>query len=296
MSGAGAPPVSVVVPFYGDGLAALDRLLGSLARQDYAGEAEVIVVDNNPARRLPATRDDAPLRILHEPAPGSYAARNAALAVARGRVLAFTDADCECAPDWLSRGVAALADPAVGVVGGAIVARPARPDDPRLAERYDGFFHMRQAHYVAAMGFAATANCFTRHELFARLGPFDARLLSGGDREWCRRATAAGHRLAYAADAVVHHAARALPGLVTKARRLAGQEWSDAQAARTGIAGAMRAELRYFRGRVRRLLDRDEPLDGLDRAAFLGLATVVQAVRVAEVVKLSLVRASPERR
>lgn len=293
---AGAPPVSVVVPFYGDGVAVLDRLLGSLARQDYPGEAEVIVVDNNPARRLPATRPGAALRILHEPAPGSYAARNAALAVARGGVLAFTDADCECAPDWLSRGVAALADPAVGVVGGAIVPRPARPAAPRLAERYDGFFHMRQAHYVAVMGFAATANCFARRELFERLGPFDARLLSGGDREWCRRATAAGHRLAYAADAVVHHAARALPALLTKARRLAGQEWSDARAARTGAVGAVRAELRYFRGRVWRLLDRDERLGGLDRVAFLGLVTALQAVRLAELARLSLTQAAPERR
>lgn len=295
MSGA-APAVSVIVPFYGDRVAALDRLLGSLARQDYAGETEVIVVDNNPERRLPATRAGAPLAILHEPAPGSYAARNAALGAARGDVVAFTDADCECAPDWLARGVAALADPAVAVVGGAIRPRLARPADPRLAERYDGFFHMRQAHYVAEMGFAATANCFARRALFERLGPFDASLLSGGDREWCRRATAAGYRLAFAPEAVVHHEARALAGLITKARRLAGQEWSDAQAARTGMPGAVRAELRYFRGRVRRLLDPREELRDLDRVAFLGLATVVQTVRLAELVKLSLTRAEPERR
>ena len=46
--------------------------------------------------------------------------------------------------------------------------------------------------------------------------------MSGGDFEWTRRATAAGFKLVYCADAVVRHPARStLASLAQKARRVA---------------------------------------------------------------------------
>lgn len=293
----GHPPVSVVVPYFGEDDAGVERLLKSLAAQDYPGETEVILVDNNTRPRLGRPPAGANLRLLHETKPGSYAARNAGLAVAGGAIIAFTDSDCECARDWLSRGVSALErDPAVGIVGGAIRPKPARPEAPHLAERYDGFFHMRQQHYVGVMRFAATANCFVRRDLFTSIGFFEPGLRSGGDREWCRRAVAAGHRLAYEPGAVVLHEARTLGGLLVKARRLAGQEWSHARAAGAGPARAAQAELGFYVARVKRLLDGGEELPGADRVAFFGLATTLQAVRFAELARLSLTRGDPERR
>ncbi len=72
------------------------------------------------------------VRLLREPRRGSYAARNRGLAGTTAPLLAFTDADCLPAPDWLARGVAVLAgDPAVDLVAGRIECSPASPGAPR---------------------------------------------------------------------------------------------------------------------------------------------------------------------
>ena len=47
------------------------------------------------------------------------------MAAARGEVLAFTDDDCEVAPDWIAAVRKAFTDePLVGVFGGEVVAEP----------------------------------------------------------------------------------------------------------------------------------------------------------------------------
>jgi glycosyltransferase involved in cell wall biosynthesis len=289
------PPVSVIVPFYGSELSRLQRLLDSLARQDYAGPVELIVVDNNEAPQVPASAIRG--RLLHEPEPGSYVARNAALREATGEIVAFTDSDCVCTPQWLSRGVAELLrDSAFGAVGGGVLPLTAADSGPTLTERYDAFFHMRQAHYVTNMGFAATANCFTRLALFREVGHFDTRFRSGGDRAWCGKVLEAGYRLAYCAEAAVLHDARRLDGLVLKSRRLAGQEWSRARTAGGGLRAALRSDLRIYSMRVRRLLDPGEPATLADRVAFGGISLLLQTVRVGELVRIRVTGGSPERR
>lgn len=290
-----SPPVSVIVPFYGDELPRLQRLLDSLAQQDYPGPVELIVVDNNEQVRVPATAVNG--RLLHEPEPGSYVARNAALKAATGEIVAFTDSDCVCTPQWLSRGVTALLrDPGVGVVGGGVLPLTAGRSGPSLTERYDAFFHMRQAHYVTNMGFAATANCLARRTLFDEVGHFDTRFRSGGDRAWCGKVLDAGYRLAFCAEAAVLHDARRLDGLVLKSRRLAGQEWSRARTAGGGLRTALRSELKIYSMRIRRLVDTREPVTLPDRVAFGAISLLLQSVRLAELVRIRTTGGSPERR
>jgi glycosyltransferase involved in cell wall biosynthesis len=287
--------VTIIVPFYGRELARLQRLLDSLAAQDYAGAVQLIVIDNNERPEIPAAAINGLL--LHEPEPGSYVARNAGLNAATGSIVAFTDSDCVCSRQWLSRGVAALlSDPAIGVVGGGVSPLTADQARPSLTERYDAFFHMRQAHYVTNLGFAATANCFVRRQLFAELGSFDTRFRSGGDRAWGNRVLDAGYRLAYCAEAAVHHDARRLDGLLLKSRRLAGQEWSRALAAGGGLGSALKSDLQIYSLRVRRLIDSHETASVADRVAFGAISLVLQTVRVAELLRISATGASPERR
>ncbi|MEO8445677.1 MAG: glycosyltransferase family A protein [Gammaproteobacteria bacterium] len=289
------PTVSVIVPFYGAELLRLQRLLDSLAQQDYPGPVELIVVDNNEEPRIPATAVNG--RLLHEPEPGSYVARNAALKVASGEIIAFTDSDCVCTPRWLSAGVTELLrDAAIGVVGGGVLPLTNGRGGPSLTERYDAFFHMRQAHYVTNMGFAATANCVVRRQLFEEVGPFDTRFRSGGDRAWCGRVVAAGYTLAYCAEAAVLHDARRLGGLLLKSRRLAGQEWSRAQASGAGLRSALRSDLGIYSLRIRRLVDRGETATLSDRVAFGAISLLLQSVRVAELLRIRLTGGSPERR
>ena len=116
-----APPaVTVIVPVR-NGADAIALCLDALAVQQGAPPFEVIVVDNGSTDGTSDIVRAHPInaRLVHEPRPGSYAARNAGIAAASGRVLAFTDADCVPDSHWLAAGIAAM--PERGLVGGRII-------------------------------------------------------------------------------------------------------------------------------------------------------------------------------
>jgi hypothetical protein len=129
-------------------------------------------------------------------------------------VLAFTDADCVPAPDWLARGLAALDD--AELVQGAVV--PERPPGPLD----------RTIRVTAPSGLFETANLLVRRPVFAAAGGFAPGLTPGGGKElgedvlfgWAARR--AGARVAFAPDAVVAHAvvARGAAGFVAERARL----------------------------------------------------------------------------
>jgi glycosyltransferase involved in cell wall biosynthesis len=226
-NGRGDPAVSVIVPVF-RGMEHLPGCLDSLAGQSAPAESfEVLVVDNGGNPDIEALLARYPsFGLLQEGIPGSYAARNAGVRAARGAVLAFTDADCRPAPDWLAAGLSRLRrNPDVDLVGGAVRVAGSAGAQPTLAERYEALTAFPQERYVREMDFAVTANLFVRRSVMEALHGFDAGLQSGGDRDFGQRAKAAGHRLVYEASALVMHPARAtMQQLVNKARRVAAGE------------------------------------------------------------------------
>ncbi len=211
------PFVSVIIPVY-NAASTLPALLASLEQLDYPRDRrEFLIVDNGSTDATPDILRGFAVIVLEERQHrGSYAARNRALAQARGDVFAFTDADCAVTPSWLREGVKALgsADIAAGRVDFRSSARPS------AAELYDSLHHMNQDLFIRKYSGAATANLFVRAGLFRLLGPFRADVRSGGDMMWTRAASAAGYRLVYAPDAVVAHPARGLGELLRKGFRL----------------------------------------------------------------------------
>ena len=208
-----------------DGSEVLAACLDALGAQEGV-RREVVVVDNGSqdgtadlARGHPAVS-----AVVHEPQPGSYAARNAGIAVASAEVLAFTDADCVPDPGWLAAGLAAVAAGA-DLVGGEVVSLPS--DRPTTWERYDRATYLRQSRHVAAESFAATANLFVRRAVIEAVGPFDAGLRSSGDLELCRRAVAAGFTIVHAGDAVVRHRPRTTLRATWALHRRLGAGWRD---------------------------------------------------------------------
>lgn len=118
--------VSVIVPVY-RGAAVIGGCVRALAAQTLAADAyEVIVVDDGSDDETAqvAEREAAGARariqvVRLDRNRGPAAARNAGIAAARGAVLAFTDADCEAAPDWLEQALRRLdAEPTLAGVEG----------------------------------------------------------------------------------------------------------------------------------------------------------------------------------
>ncbi|UVO49035.1 glycosyltransferase family 2 protein [Sphingomonas sp. SUN019] len=223
--------LSVIVPVW-NGETVIAACLDALARQTLERTAyEVIVVDNGSTdRTADIVRGYPDVQLLAEPTPGSYAARNTAIAHVAAPVVAFTDADCVPDADWLERGLAAAgANPGFGVLAGRIELFEDGVQGARVYSDYERLFSFPQEH--AARGNCATANWISRAAVLRDLGGFDATLKSGGDRQVALRIRAAGHPLIYVPDMVVRHPVRAdRAELVRKRRRLSGGRWDRTQA------------------------------------------------------------------
>lgn len=215
--------VSVIIPTYQD-WARLRTCLDALEMQTLETSLfEVIVANNDPSTSIPKDISfPTNFTLINVSEPGSYAARNAALDISKGSILAFTDADCVPEPDWLSAGVNFFYDnhDITRIAGG--IHYFVKGDVWTAAALYDRT-HMLQQDKFALEGKSATANAFMRRAVFEDVGKFNPKLLTGGDMEWSLRAKRAGYKLAYCPESAVKHPARSnLFQLFRKARRFAG--------------------------------------------------------------------------
>lgn len=240
--------ISIVIPFYRD-WERLELLLDALMAQAAAADfpVEIVAIDNDAERPYAPPERFAKVRFGHCAKPGSYAARNIGIGLARGDILIFTDADCIPAPGFLEAMQAFYADPgnAGTLCAGKVTVIPETPGRETLAEAYDCVFGLPQKSYVSR-GYAVTANLAVPRQVFSTVGLFDESRFSGGDADLCRRAVKAGFRLAYNEQAEVRHPARrTVTEIVNKARRVVG-----AQVDRAGPRGAAnliaRATARMF--------------------------------------------------
>jgi len=203
------PFVSIIVPVLNGG-PPFRELLNALAALTWPAERrEILIVDNGSTDDTAAVAARTGHTVITEPEPGAARARNAGVARARGRILAFTDADCLVTRRWLDELVAPFADPAVGGVGGRTETyRPVTPAERHAAriQHLDAERHLAHPTFP----FAPTANAAFRREVFDAIGGFDPAFPWGEPIDFCKRLVRdTGFRLAYAPRAVVFHRARA---------------------------------------------------------------------------------------
>ncbi len=206
--------------------ARLATCLDALARQTLPqDQMEVIVVDNGSDAPPQTLVEKYPFaKFTSEAIPGSFAARNRALEISQGEMLAFTDSDCVPEENWLASGLAAL-EKAEGeiVVGGRVDVFAADPKRPKTVELLDIATGFDQETSIRESGYSVTANLLATRTAFDAVGPFNQKLLSGGDGEWCQRAGEADIPTVYCPEVIVGHPARAsMEELVRKRRRVIG--------------------------------------------------------------------------
>ncbi|WP_374544679.1 glycosyltransferase family 2 protein [Rhodoblastus sp.] len=206
--------ISVVTPTF-NRPAPLARALESLfAQQGLDGLApELIVVDNSldaNARELVeglAKQSPFPLLYLSEPRPGVASARNAGVAAAQGRWVAFLDDDETADPLWLASLARVAREREADAVFGAIEARAEGGDIGPFAP----FFERRVARPSGADITDLAAYLGTNNSLFDRASClsgaeiFDASLneIGGEDSLLLQRLVLAGKRFYFAGGAKV---------------------------------------------------------------------------------------------
>jgi len=189
--------------------AMLRDALESLLRQSWADDhsVEIVVVDDgstdNTAEVLRELKQmsPVPLIVVQGTSAGVAAARNLGGQKARGVWLASFDDDQIAERDWLRDLHALAAEKHASCVGGALSlllpeARRTENPGPRvrkvLGEHLLGETPLRYSGNL----YPATNNVLMRRELFDALGGYDVSFTEGGeDKDFFRRAAAAGHEL-----------------------------------------------------------------------------------------------------
>ncbi|MBE9209867.1 glycosyltransferase [Nostoc sp. LEGE 06077] len=205
------PFVSVLIPVFND----TERLiicLKALEKQTYPQELyEVVVIDNGSEESIKdAICPFKQVQATCEARPGSYAARNKGISIAKGKIIAFTDSDCIPTSDWIEKGVSNLLNTAnCGLVAGRIDFFFKNTDRLTPVELYESIeFPFDQELNVKDKHFGVTANLFTFKHVIDKVGVFDEELKSGGDSQWGKRVFQAGYQQIYADDVCVKHPAR----------------------------------------------------------------------------------------
>jgi peptidoglycan/xylan/chitin deacetylase (PgdA/CDA1 family)/GT2 family glycosyltransferase len=189
------------------------RGVRALERQ-HCRDFEVIVVDDGSrdgtATALRALETSFPLTVLEQGNAGAAAARNAGADRARGELLLFLDDDMEAHPALLEEHASSHGGGAEIVLGDL----PLHPDSPRsmLSWGVGRWAADRRRRLLApgaplGVGDLLTGQLSISRELFARIGGFDDDFTRGGrfggeDIDFGTRVLAAGHRVAFNANAV----------------------------------------------------------------------------------------------
>ncbi len=172
------PELSVIVPVRNGERFLAEAIESLLPHRDVD---EIVVVDDGSTDRSTDIARRYPVVLLRQPGAGSAAARNAGLAVARGAVIGFLDADDLWAPprpEGDPRLARLRAEPHTDLVLGRTVRfrtgdrgpEPLGPPEP----------------------FLALGALLVRREALSRVGPLDPAIAVSDDIDWLLRAQEAG--------------------------------------------------------------------------------------------------------
>ena len=181
-----APDISFVVPSYRSE-STIEMTLRSILGQNGPFSGEIVVVDSSPAgfpATLPARYPDLQvIQSSHRLWPG--AARNLGAERARGRWLAFVDADAVLEGDWLECLHGKLHMDLDGMAGGRVANSNPEADAGSVLHWLE-FSEFLPGQRGGLRPFVSSSNLLIRREHFLEAGGFDERLRMSEDAAFCR--------------------------------------------------------------------------------------------------------------
>jgi len=167
--------ISVIIPSY-NSEQTISNCLKSIEDQSYTGDFEIIVVDSSYDGTPEVVSSDYPvaklIRLNKRTDPGT--ARNIGIGVAKGDLVAFMDADCVAAPDWLER-MAAAHESSYDIAGGIVRNSPESSNLVGRAGYMAEFRDFLPAKVKGEVTHIPTCNVSYKKRIFREFGLFQGK-------------------------------------------------------------------------------------------------------------------------
>jgi len=197
--------ISIVIPTF-NSAEVLSNCLESLTNQTVGREKyEIIVVDDGSTDETKDVAAKYLVKYVYQENRGPAVARNNGVSQAQGKIILFTDADCEPQPNWIEEMIMPMKDDQVVGVKGAYKTRQkelvARLVQIEYEHKYE---RMKKFKYI---DFVDTYSASYRKEVFLKYEGFDERYpkASVEDQEFSFRLFHDGHKMVFNPEAAVYH-------------------------------------------------------------------------------------------
>lgn len=239
------PTVTVIIPVF-NAEHWVEDVLKSLCSQTYLQEkTEIIFVDNGSTDNSKHIIRKYPVKLLiSDDGRNPYLARNKALKIAKGEIIAFTDANKIPERNWIEMGVDAFIGQKADLAAGDIQFKLDEHSGP--AEIYDSITFNDNRLLTEREGAAVTGNLFVKRELFDVLDKFPENRRSGMDVWWTRRAVEHGFLLIFSEQAVVYCIPRNAPGVLKKSYRVGKSHPFNMRSSGLSVASIFITSLKTF--------------------------------------------------
>ena len=176
-----------------------------LAQVGIRGQVEIILVDDGSTDATGDLAEKSGVTVIRQMNAGPAAARNTGAHKAHGEIIAFTDADCEPAKDWLAQLIAPFSGKEVMGVKGAYRTHQqelaARFVQQEYESKYARLLKQESIDFIDTYSAAYRREVFLENEGFNPIFP----LPSVEDQEFSFRLARKGYKMVFAPDAIVYH-------------------------------------------------------------------------------------------
>ena len=213
------PFISIIIPARNEEKL-IRSCISSLNQLDYPKEKiEIIIVDGLSTDNTRDVAGEMGATVINNVKQTVSPGRNIGFDLAKGDLIAFTDADCVVEKDWLSNSIKYFEnDLTVACVGGPNFT-PADESDFGKAVGFvfdqpvfaAGSIHARELNEVKEVSSIPGCNAIYRQSILAKVMPLDESMLTGDDTLLNRKIMDLGGRLLYTPDVKVFHYRRPSP-------------------------------------------------------------------------------------
>lgn len=212
------PLVSIIIPVRNEA-ELLKNCLESISNLDYPKDRiEVIIADGMSTDDTVNTAKQLGARVVLNEKKTVSPGRNVAFKLAKGEIIAFTDADCIVDKNWIINSVRYFEDDKIACVGGPNLT-PSGEGDFGKAVGFvfnqgifsAGSIHARELKEVKEVRSIPGCNAIYKKDALEKVMPIDETLLTCDDTELNQRLIDKGYKLLYTPDVFVWHYRRPNP-------------------------------------------------------------------------------------